>query len=475
MTIDEGIDIGFDYEQDVPDSTIALTGARIITMRDGMDRDEIIDNGTVVIDGNRITAVGTADDVTIPRGARIIDAAGKTIMPGIVDAHAHGAMGTNGITPKYNWISLANLAFGVTATHDPSNDTGTYFASSELARTGEVLAPRLFGTGRIIYGAKAAGFFSSVQSYEDAYFHVERTKAAGATSIKSYNQPRREQRQMLIEACRQLGMNNVPEGGSTFYHNMNMLLDGHTGIEHNLPVEETYDDVIQLFAATDAGDTPTLVVSYGGLSGDHYWIGHTNLYENERLLNFVPRFIVDPLSRRREIAPQSEYNHIKSSQSLKKLYDAGVPIHVGGHGQMAGLAAHWEIWSFVQGGMTEHEALKCATILGAEHLGFGNDIGSIEPGKLADLIVLDDNPLDNIRNTESIRYTVLNGRVYDSMTMNQIVPDADDSVTRHLQNRAESGWGWDYTGHGVSIDHGSCRGCGHPGMARFLVETEHGH
>jgi len=473
VTIDDGVELGFEFAQDIPDSTVAFTGARVITMRGGMDRDEIIEDGVVVIENNRIAAVGAAGDVRIPRGAEVIDATGKTIMPGIVDAHAHGAMGTQGLTPRHNWISLANLAFGVTATHDPSNDSGTFFATSELARAGEILAPRLFGTGRIIYGAKAPAYFSDVQSYDEAYFHVERTKAAGATAIKSYNQPRRDQRQMLIEACRQLGMNNVPEGGSTFYHNMTMLLDGHTGIEHNLPVETVYDDVVQLYAATEAGDTPTLVVCYGGLSADWYWLAHTNMYDSERLSRFVPRFVIDPLSRRRQIAPESEYNHIRASESLKKLYDAGVPIHVGGHGQMAGMAAHWEIWSFVQGGMSEHEALKCATILGAKHVGFGDDLGSIEEGKLADLIVLDENPLEDIQNTTSVRYTVLNGRVYDAATMDQVYPDADSAVSTHLQHRAERGWGWDYAGPTLTVDYGSCRGCGHPGMATHLMAPEH--
>jgi len=181
----------------------------------------------------------------------------------------------------------------------------------------------------------------------------------------------------------------------------------------------------------------------------------------------------DPLSRRRQIAPESEYNHIRASESLKKLYDAGVPIHVGGHGQMAGMAAHWEIWSFVQGGMSEHEALKCATILGAKHVGFGDDLGSIEEGKLADLIVLDENPLEDIQNTTSVRYTVLNGRVYDAATMDQVYPDADSAVSTHLQHRAERGWGWDYAGPTLTVDHGSCRGCGHPGMATHLMAPEH--
>jgi len=467
---EDGVTIGFEFETDRPESSFALVGGRIITMRGGMEMDEVIERGVVVVEGARIAAVGREGEVEIPRGAEVFDVTGHTVMPGFVDVHAHGAMGTEGITPRYNWISLANLAFGVTATHDPSNDTGTFFATAELRDAGEVLAPRLFGTGRIIYGAKAPAFFADVQSYEDALFHVQRTKAAGATAIKSYNQPRRDQRQMLVQACRELGMNNVPEGGSTFFHNMTFLLDGHTGIEHNLPVEEAYDDVVQLWAATDAGDTPTLVVCFGGLTADWYWLDRTDVYENERLLTFVPRFVVDPISRRRQKAPDEEYNHKHAARTLKKLYDAGVPVHTGGHGQMAGLALHWELWSFTHGGLTNHEALKCATILGAEHVGLGDDLGSLEAGKLADIVVLEENPLEDIRHSETVRYTILNGRVYDARTMDQVYPDRDDSVSRHLADRAERGWGWDYAGPPLTVDHGACRGCGHPGMATHLVD-----
>lgn len=465
--VSEGLEIGFDFPADVPDSTIALVGGTVVTMRG----DEVIDDGVVVIENNRITAVGARGDVTVPAGATVIDTAGKTITPGFVDAHAHGAMGTEGIVPRHNWISYANLAFGVTTTHDPSNDTGTYFAASELQRAGVILAPRLFGTGRIIYGAKAPAYFSDVQTYDDALFHVARTKAAGATAIKSYNQPRRDQRQMLIQACRELGMNDVPEGGSTFYHNMTMLIDGHTGIEHNIPVPNAYDDVIKLWSATDSGDTPTLVVSYGGISGENYWYQHTNVYENERLLRFVPRFVVDPRSRRREMAPESEYAHIQESRVVKKLLDAGVSIHMGAHGQMAGLAAHWELWNLSQGGMTNLEVLRCATLLGAQHLGMGNDLGSIEPGKLADLIVFDDSPLENIRNSTSVRYTVLNGRVYDSATMDQLFPDETQEASTYFEHRRQGGWGWDYTGPALDVDLGSCRGCGHEGMAATLLSV----
>jgi len=249
---------------------------------------------------------------------------------------------------------------------------------------------------------------------------LRRLKAVGAFSVKSYNQPRRDQRQQIIEAARNLHMMVVPEGGSTFFWNMTMVLDGHTGIEHNIPIAPFYNDVVRLVAKSKTGLTPTLIVNYGGLSGEYYWYQHYNVWENDRLLTYTPREIIDSRSRRRLMANPDDYHYIESSASLKKIIDEGGSVQLGAHGQLQGLGAHWELWMLAQGGMTPLEALRCATLSGARYLGLDNDLGSIEPGKLADLVVLDKNPLENIRNSDSVRYVLINGRMYDAETMNEI-------------------------------------------------------
>jgi imidazolonepropionase-like amidohydrolase/Tol biopolymer transport system component len=412
---EKGIAVGLTAKTDKPQGLVAFTNARIITM----NGNEVIERGTVLTDGNLIKAVGAS--VTVPANAKVIDCNGKTIMPGFIDAHAHAAHFRYGLTPDKHWPYYTNLAYGVTTMHDPSAVSEMVFAQSELVKAGAMVGPRVFSTGTILYGADG-DFKAVINSLDDAKSALRRTQAFGAFSVKSYNQPRREQRQMVIEAARELKMEVVPEGGSFFYHNMSMILDGHTTVEHNIPIAPLYKDVVELWKNAGTANTPTLIVSYGSLSGEYYWYQHTNVWEKERLLRFTPRSIIDTRSRHRTMAPEEEYEngHMLVSRSLKKLSDAGVTINMGAHGQIQGIGAHWEIWMMAQGGMTPLEALRTATANPAKALGLDEWVGSLQPGKLADLIVMDQNPLENIRNTESIRYTMVNGRLYDADTMNEI-------------------------------------------------------
>ena len=410
-----GLDLGLKLKSDAPTGIIALTNARIITMKG----DQVIENGTIVINENKIAAVGPADQVKIPNEARIISAENRTIMPGIVDVHAHMPTSPDGVSPQQDWAYYTNLAFGVTTTHDPSNNTEMVFTQSEMQKAGNIVGPRIFSTGTILYGADG-DFKAAINSVDDARSHLRRMKAVGAFSVKSYNQPRREQRQQILQAARELKMKVFPEGGSTFSHNMSMILDGHTGIEHNIPVIPVYKDVKSLWNASKTAYTPTLIVSYGSQSGENFWYDRTNVWENERLLNFTPRPIIDSRSRRRTTSEFGDYGHIEISKAVKKIADGGTKVNLGGHGQLQGLGSHWELWMLAQGGMTPLQAIRSATLNGAEYLGMSKELGSLEPGKLADLIVLDENPLDDIRNTEKVKYVMLNGRLYEAETMNEL-------------------------------------------------------
>jgi Tol biopolymer transport system component/imidazolonepropionase-like amidohydrolase len=412
-----GIKINLKEKSDIPEGRIAFKNARIITM----DGNEVIEDGTIIINKNKIEKVGKTSIITIPSDAKVFDMNGKTIMPGMVDVHAHVGAFRNGLSTQKHWQFYANLAFGVTTSHDPSVHTAAAFTLEELQRSGQLVGPRLFSTGFILYGAEG-DFKAVVNSLEDARFAIARTKAFGAKSIKSYNQPRREQRQQIMQAAKELSVNVVPEGGSNFYSNMSMIFDGHTGIEHNIPVNPVYKDVLSLWKNSKTGYTPTLIVNYGGMNGEMEWYQKSNVWENKTLLKYTPRYVVDARSRHRIMIPEEEYQngHILTSETVTALADEGVKVNLGAHGQLQGLGAHWELWMLQQGGLSNHEALKAATINGAGYIGVADELGSLEKGKLADLIIMDKNPLENIKNSNSVIYTMVNGRLYDVNTMNEI-------------------------------------------------------
>jgi len=401
--------LGITANQVKPTGSIALTGARIVTMKG----DDVIENGTILIEGDRIAAVGPTASITYPAGTRTVDVSGKTIIPGLIDAHWHGPMGAELIIPRQNWVHAAALAYGVTTVHDPSNDTFEIFAASEYQKAGKILGPRIFSTGTILYGATTS-FTVEVNSLDDAVSHLRRLQASGAWSVKSYNQPRREQRQMIVQAARQLGMEVVPEGGSLFMMNMTMIADGNTTIEHSLPVANIYDDVLQFWRGSGTAYTPTMVVTYGGPFGENYWYQHTEVWKEPILAKWTPRPLIDARARRPVMNPPEEDNIVSNSVVARQVSELGIPVSIGAHGQREGLGAHWDMWSFALGGMKPMDVLRTGTINPARALGLDKDLGSIEPGKLADLVILDANPLENIRNSTSVSMTMAGGRLFDS-------------------------------------------------------------
>ncbi|MCC5854600.1 MAG: PD40 domain-containing protein [Idiomarina sp.] len=418
----DGTNISFTQPVHVPNQTVAFVGGTVITM----NGDEVIENATVLVEGNKITAVGRRGQVRVPSTARVIDFSGQTMIPGLIDTHAHGPHGEQQIIPQQNWNLYAGLTFGVTTIHDPSNNTAQIFTSSELQRAGKIVGPRIFSTGTILYGANGPGFTAHVDSLDDARFHLERMKKVGAFSVKSYNQPRRDQRQQIIQAARELEMMVMPEGGSLFQHNMSMVADGHSVIEHSIPVANIYNDVKQMWRQTETAYTPTLGVAYGGIWGENYWYAHTEVWNHPKLQAFVPERSLRPRSMRREIAPSHHYNHFNVARGAAELQAEGVMVTAGAHGQREGLAQHWEIWMMEQGGMSPLQAIRTATYDAAKSLGMEHAIGSIQPGLLADLVLIDGDVRENLRLSDRVTHTMVNGRLFDAETMNELGRNAQE-------------------------------------------------
>ncbi|MES1944149.1 amidohydrolase [Salinisphaera sp. PC39] len=419
---------------DAPEGTVAFVGGRIITM----EGDRIIRNGTVIVRGKRIRAVGPADEVEVPEGAEVVDISGKTVMPGLVDMHGHiDCCYPDELMPEKHPGRYAALAFGVTTNYDPYSSELSNYAAEEMTRAGILVGPRFIGSGKVVYGHKAKTDFTydPIRDYTDARRIMRRKKLLGGTIVKSYKQPMRSQRQQLLKAGRELGVMVDAEGGNHFYDNITQILDGHPILEHNLPVANYYEDLVKLMAHGDTANTPTLIVVFGEIMGENYMYQTTRAWDDPKVRTFVQstNSHYSPLG-----APGSAPPHVRGmttlhaaeelydigfrsvARSVRELDEAGVRINAGSHGQIAGLSMHWEMWLLAEGGMDNLRVLRTGTINGAASLGLDEQIGSIAPGKLADLIVLDDNPLEDIRHTNSVRYTMINGRLYDAYSMDEI-------------------------------------------------------
>jgi imidazolonepropionase-like amidohydrolase/Tol biopolymer transport system component len=412
-----GTSLSMTVPADVPAGWTALVGARIVTMANA--EGGIIDDGVILIEGNRIRQIGPRASVTIPAGARTVDVVGKFIIPGLVDGHAHGAYGEDDLIPQQNWSAMAHLAMGVTTVHDPSSTATEVFPASEMQRAGLIIAPRTYSSGEIVYGARSPGRYALIDSYEDALGHVRRLNREGAHSIKNYNQPRRNQRQQVAAAARAENILVVPEGGSLFQMDITLIQDGNSTLEHNIPQQRFYEDVVSLFSQTQVGYNPTLVVTYGGLAGDPYWSQATPVWSHPLLTRHTPPAQLAGRVRA-TTAPADQFVDQYSARESRRLAQRGVLVAIGGHGQQPGMAEHWELWSHVRGGATPVEALRHGTADAARIYGF-RDVGTLEPGKLADLVILDADPTRDIRNSDKIAQVMLNGRLYDAATLNETV------------------------------------------------------
>jgi imidazolonepropionase-like amidohydrolase/Tol biopolymer transport system component len=402
--------------RDIPTGTVVLRGARVVTMYG----DQVIENADVVVRNNRIAGVGARGSVDAPSDAQIIDVAGKTIVPGFVDTHSH-MWPAWGIHKTQEWVYLANLAYGVTTTRDPQTATTDVLTYSDLVTAGRIVGPRVYSTGPGIFGDYVE---DGIKSLDQARDIVRRYSDYYDTKyVKMYMAGNRQVRQWIIQAAREHRLKPTTEGGLKFMYDLTMALDGYPGQEHSLPIAPIYSDVVKLFSDIGITYTPTLLVSYGGPWAENYYYSRQNPHDDPKLSHFTAHQELDQKSRRRPgWFRDDEHVFPLHAAGADKIVRAGGRIGIGSHGQLQGLGYHWELWSVQSGGMSTMDALRTATILGAEGLGLEKDVGSIESGKLADLIVLDANPLADIRNTNTIRYVMKNGRLYEGDTLDEVWP-----------------------------------------------------
>ncbi len=424
---DHAIPLAFKVPDFYAHGTIALTNARIITMHG----DQVIDHGTILIKDGKFTTVGTTVAVPIPKGIKVLDLAGATVIPGLIDLHLH-MHNPPDIFPQQSWMFLVNLAYGVTTARDPQ-ETLDSFGYTELLESGGMTGPRYYSVGRStqpLYGQR-------INNLEDAESIINKRKMFGATVIKQYMSPTRLQRQWILMACEKADLNMTNEGYYDPILQLAMIKDGSTGIEHNPIWGSIFNDVLTFKAMSGTYHTPVLQAAYGVEAGNSYFDYKYWRQPELKLLRFAPKIELDYLKN--PVLPKDTIHpeFLIPARIDLALYKRGVHLVLGSHGDMEGVCVPSEIWAMQMGGLTNMQALQAATIEGARGLGVQKDLGSIEKGKIADLVILNKNPLDDIHNTKEIRYVMKDGVLYDTNTQDEIWPVKKKGPSWKLSKKLE--------------------------------------
>jgi hypothetical protein len=400
-------------KRDVPEGTVVLRGATVITMRG----DEILRSADIVVANNKIVGVGPQGSITVPAGAVVRDISGKFVVPGFIDTHAHWMEIRREILEPNQWPFLANLAYGVTSGLDVQPFTIDIFGYQDMIDAGLMLGPRAYSTGPGVFVNSDINSEADARNVLTRYRDYYRTR-----NIKSYMVGGRKERQFMIKGASALGMMPTTEGATDLRLNLTHALDGFAGNEHSLPVSPLYKDVIQLFAQSRIAYTPTLNVLYGGRPA----LGEMSIrhlpQQDAKLQRFMPAALNDMKNRTHKWSRHEDQTYPTFAADAIAIQRAGGLVGMGSHGEMQGIGYHWELEAYAAGGATPHEVLRAATIGSSEVIGRAAELGSIEPGKYADLLILEQDPLADITNASALSFVMKNGRLYDANTLEEVWP-----------------------------------------------------
>ncbi|MEZ4586381.1 MAG: amidohydrolase family protein [Gemmatimonadales bacterium] len=408
------VDVELEIPRPHPTGAIALTNAKIVTIDSG----RVIDRGTVVVRGSRIACVGSCDTTGVDR---VVDLSGKTIIPGLFDLHAHHTGEESGVIPADRWRSRIDLAYGVTTILDPAADSRSAFPLAELIAAGGLLGPRTYSVAELlIHPGVAWGDERIVRTQEQADWEIDRRADWGAISLKNYRQTGRWQHQMLLTAARRRPITMTSEGGP-LYFDVGLIMDGQTGWEHliaNLPI---YSDAARFFGQAGAVYSPTVIVAGHVLGSMHWYRPRHDLMGDAKYRRYMPEWQIRGRTAGDAMVPKSSLSYPILAEGLADIVRAGGRGALGEHGEQQGIGTHWELWSYGEA-LTPLEALKVGTLDGAYFIGLDHELGSITAGKLADLVVLNADPLERLENTADIAYVMKGGILYDDDTLTEVWP-----------------------------------------------------
>jgi hypothetical protein len=397
-----------------PTGAILLRGARALTMAHG---DQVIQEADILVVGDRIAAIGPTGSVAVPPGATVRDLAGKVVLPGFVDEHDHIGGLRREVLSLDDWDLKARLAYGVTTSFDPSTLTLDALVYQDLIDAGRMLGPRLRSTGPAVFSMNRFHSLDEVRAvlrrYRDAY---------GLRNLKEYRTGDRRVREWVAIACRELGLQPTTEGALSLKLDLSQVLDGFAGNEHALAAQPLGPDIVGLMAQMRTSYATTEMITHTAPPGADWFVAAEDAEADPKIRRFWPPWAIEQKLVSRPWRPLAEYRFAEVGQGAGALSAAGGLVGMGAHGEVPGIGFHWEMQAHVMGGMSPMAVLHAATAGSAETIGRLHDLGTLEPGKFADLVILDKDPLADIRNTRAISAVMRAGFLYDGPTLAELWP-----------------------------------------------------